>query len=178
MKKLLGEERRAFLLDLLKTEGTAITGTEFAKRTNVSRQVIVNDIALLKARNEPIVATSQGYLYFNQQSTVEIYERQIAAFHTSNQTEDELNTLVDAGITVKDVTVEHPVYGEITANIMVKNRYDVQQFMKKLQETNASPLMALTDGAHLHTISAPTETQLDLAEKLLKDKGYLLSNNN
>ncbi|WP_397539451.1 transcription repressor NadR [Rummeliibacillus pycnus] len=174
MKKLLGEERRAFLLDLLKTEGKAITGTEFAQRTNVSRQVIVNDIALLKARNEPIVATSQGYIYFNQKASVQIFERQIAAYHTSDQTEEELNTLVDAGITVKDVTVEHPVYGEITANIMVKNRYDVQQFMNKLQETNASPLMALTDGAHLHTISAPTEAQLDLAEKLLIEKGYLL----
>ncbi|WP_299510982.1 transcription repressor NadR [uncultured Rummeliibacillus sp.] len=175
MKKLLGEERRAFLLNLLKTEETAITGTELAKRASVSRQVIVNDIALLKARNEPIIATSQGYLYFNQHESVQNYERQIAALHTSEQTEDELNTLVDAGITVKDVTVEHPVYGEITANIMVKNRFDVQQFLKKLQETNASPLMALTDGAHLHTISAPSEAQLDLAEKLLKEKGYLLS---
>ncbi|MGX9135400.1 3H domain-containing protein [Rummeliibacillus sp. JY-2-4R] len=174
MKKLLGEERRAFLLNLLKTEGSAITGTEFAKRTNVSRQVIVNDIALLKARNEPIVATSQGYLYLNSQPSVQIFERQIAAYHTQAQTEDELNTLVDAGITVKSVTVEHPVYGEITANIMVKNRYDVEQFMKRLHETNASPLMALTDGAHLHTITAPTEAQLDLAEKLLNEKGYLL----
>lgn len=177
MKKLLGEERRAFLLDLLKTEGKAITGTEFAQRTNVSRQVIVNDIALLKARNEPIVATSQGYIYFNQKASVQIFERQIAANHTSAQTEDELNTLVDAGITVKDVTVEHPVYGEIKANIMVKNRYDVQQFMKKIKETNASPLMTLTDGAHLHTISAPSEAQLDFAVKLLKEKGYLLINN-
>ncbi len=175
MKKLLGEERRSFLLDLLKTEETAITGTEFAKRTNVSRQVIVNDIALLKARNEPIIATSQGYLYLNKQPSEQIFERQIAAYHTSAQTEDELNTLVDAGITVKNVTVEHPIYGEITANIMVKNRYDVEQFMKRLQETNASPLMALTDGSHLHTITAPTEAQLDLAEKLLKEKGYLLA---
>ena len=57
---------------------------------------------------------------------------------------------------------------------MVKNRYDVEQFMKRLHETNASPLMALTDGAHLHTITAPTEAQLDLAEKLLKEKGFLL----
>lgn len=177
MKKLLGEDRRTFLLNLLKTEGKAITGTEFAKKANVSRQVIVNDIALLKARNEPIIATSQGYLYLNQQASVETYERQIAACHTAEQTEDELYTLVDAGLTVKDVTVEHPVYGEITANIMVKNRYDVQQFMKKLKETNASPLMALTDGAHLHTILAPTEEQLDIAEKLLKQKGYLLTNN-
>lgn len=175
MKKLLGEERRAFLLDLLKTEGKPITGTEFAKKANVSRQVIVNDIALLKARNEPIVATSQGYLYFCQQENVQNFERQIAAYHSAEQTEDELNTLVDAGITVKNVTIEHPVYGEITANIMVKNRFDVQQFMKKLEDTNASPLMALTAGAHLHTIAAPTEAQLDLAVNLLKEKGYLLS---
>lgn len=85
--------------------------------------------------------------------------------------------LVDAGITVKDVTVEHPLYGEITAAIMVKNRFEVQQFLQKSRETNATPLSALTGGSHLHTISAPTEEQLDLAESLLQQKNYLLSNN-
>lgn len=177
MKKLLGEERRAYLLDLLKTTGQAITGTEFAKKTNVSRQVIVNDIALLKARNEPIIATSQGYLYMSIESKQQVFERQIAVHHTADQTEDELNMLVDAGITVKDVTVEHPLYGEITAAIMVKNRFEVQQFLQKSRETNATPLSALTGGSHLHTISAPTEEQLDLAESLLQQKNYLLSNN-
>ncbi|CAM5389150.1 hypothetical protein LSPH24S_01338 [Lysinibacillus sphaericus] len=70
MKKMLGEERRLQLLELLKKSNTPITGTDFAKFANVSRQVIVNDMTLLKARNEPIIATSQGYIYMHQAATL------------------------------------------------------------------------------------------------------------
>ncbi|MEK4759334.1 transcription repressor NadR [Viridibacillus sp. FSL E2-0187] len=177
MKKLLGEERRAMLLDMLKQEGQPITGTELAKRTSVSRQVIVSDMALLKARNVPIMATSQGYVLFTSNEDKTRCERQIACRHTSADTEEELNIFVDAGVTVKNVTVEHAVYGEITASIMVSSRHDVQQFMQKLADTKSNLLLELTEGVHIHLISASTEEKIDFAIQQLQSKGFLITTN-
>ena len=173
MKKMLGEERRLELLSLLKNAKQPLTGTDLAKHTNVSRQVIVNDMNLLKARNEPIVATSQGYLYMhNMQQTR--FERKIVCMHTSEQAKEELFILVDCGVTVESVIVMHPVYGEIIASIMVSNRLEVEQFVKRVNETKAHYLSALTDGTHLHVISAISEKNLDLAEAKLRERGFLI----
>ena len=173
MKKMLGEARRLELLAILKQQGAPITGTELAKHANVSRQVIVNDINLLKARNEPIVATSQGYLYIQEQKTGR-YKRKIVCMHTGEQTREELYTIVDCGVTVENVIIEHAVYGEITASLLVSNRLEVDFFLEKLVETNAHFLSALTDGTHLHVISAPSEELLDKAEDRLREKGILV----
>ncbi|WP_026585356.1 transcription repressor NadR [Bacillus sp. J33] len=173
-KKVLGEERRAFLLQLLKECGQPITGGELAAKTNVSRQVIVGDITLLKARNEPIIATSQGYMYLHQASPSVSAERTIACHHSPEKTEEELNLLVDHGVTVKDVKIEHPVYGDLTASVMVSTRKEVTQFMEKIRATNAAFLSELTEGIHLHTISAPSEHTLDEAEDSLKKAGFLI----
>ena len=174
MKKLLGEERRNELLTILKQKREPITGTELAKFANVSRQVIVNDMTLLKARNEPILATSQGYLYMAKDNAEKQVERIIACYHPRDQTKDELLTLVDCGVTVNNVIVQHPIYGEITASIMVSNRHDVENFIHQVEKTNAKNLAELTDGIHLHTITAPTSTILDRAEQLMRKKGYLV----
>ncbi|WP_408007068.1 transcription repressor NadR [Pseudalkalibacillus sp. A8] len=172
--KVLGEERRDLLLQWLKQSASPLTGSYLAKKTNVSRQVIVQDISLLKARNEPIMATAHGYLYFQTVPSNKKYSRIIACQHSSEETIDELNTIVDFGVTVKDVTIEHPVYGDLTGAIMLKNRHDVEQFKNKVQETNASYLLELTDGVHLHTIEADSEVQLDQVCLALENKGYLL----
>jgi transcriptional regulator of NAD metabolism len=173
-KKILGEERRTLLLTLLKESDVPLTGSELAAKTNVSRQAIVGDITLLKAKNEPIIATSQGYLYIKTGMPTTQFERTIASCHTPDQTEEELNILVDHGVTVKDVKIEHPVYGDLTASILVSNRKEVQQFMKKVKETNASYLSELTNGIHLHTISAPTEKALQEAEEALRRAHFLV----
>ncbi|HWK24323.1 MAG TPA: transcription repressor NadR [Ureibacillus sp.] len=174
MKKMLGENRRSELLHLLKTSNEPITGTDLAKHTNVSRQVIVNDMNLLKARNEPIVATSQGYVYLNREGTKSVFERKIVCLHTAEQAEDEMLTIVDCGVTLKSVIVEHPVYGEITASMMLSNRHDVKNFLNRVNKTKANYLSALTDGTHLHEISASSEELLDRAEQMLREKGYLI----
>lgn len=174
MKKMLGEERRDTLLRLLKSTQNPITGTDLAKHANVSRQVIVNDMNLLKARNEPIIATSQGYLYIAREDHNEIYERKIVCLHTAEQAEDEMLTIVDCGVTLKSVIVEHPVYGEITASMMLSNRHDVNSFIKRVNETKANYLSVLTNGTHLHALSASSEEQLDLVEQKLREKGYLI----
>ncbi len=174
MKKMLGEERRQELLTLLKNSNGPITGTDLAKHANVSRQVIVNDMNLLKAKNEPIMATSQGYLYLKMDDNVETIERKIVCLHSAEQAEDEMLTIVDCGVTIKNVIVEHPVYGEITASMMLSNRMDVNNFLKRVNETNANYLSNLTNGTHLHVISAASNEQLDRCEQMLREKGYLI----
>lgn len=176
MKKMLGEQRREVLLALLKNSAQPITGTDLAKHTSVSRQVIVNDMNLLKARNEPIIATSQGYVYIQMEQTVQRYSRKIVCAHGPEKTIDEMNMLVDCGVTIENVIVEHPVYGEITASIMVSNRLEVEHFIKRVQETKASFLSALTDGTHLHVISATAEENLNRAETKLRAADILVEN--
>ncbi|KGR90420.1 transcriptional regulator [Ureibacillus massiliensis 4400831 = CIP 108448 = CCUG 49529] len=171
---MLGEERRKELLTLLKNSKQPITGTDLAKQANVSRQVIVNDMNLLKARNEPIIATSQGYLYLTTDEPSNTYERKIVCLHTTEQAEDEMSTIVDCGVTLKNVIVEHPLYGEITASMMISNRLEVQNFIQRVKDTKASLLSILTNGTHLHVISAPSIEQLDSAVQRLREKGYLV----
>ncbi|WP_419956048.1 transcription repressor NadR [Neobacillus niacini] len=173
-KKILGDERRAFILQLLKESPVPLTGSELATRTNVSRQVIVGDITLLKAKEEPIIATSQGYLYFKQNAGAPTIERIIACKHSPDDTVNELNLMVDHGVLVKDVKIEHAVYGDLTASIMVSNRQEVKQFMENIQNTKASLLSELTGGIHLHTIAASSIQTLDKTEAALKEAGFLI----
>ncbi|WP_070120798.1 transcription repressor NadR [Bacillus marinisedimentorum] len=173
-KKILGEERREMILKWLKEAERPLTGTELARRTNVSRQVVVQDISLLKAKKEPIIATSQGYLYMNMKQEGEKRRRVIACKHDPEETRNELFILADHGVTVKDVTIEHPVYGDLTASVMVSTRQEVELFLEKMENTNAALLSELTDGTHLHTIEADTNKQLDEACRELDRAGYLL----
>jgi transcriptional regulator of NAD metabolism len=172
-QKLLGNDRRKSILNKLKKASLPITGSDLADFANVSRQVIVQDISLLKAEKEPIVATSQGYLYLNDQPSP-FFERIIACSHNADSTEHELNLIVDQGATVKNVIVEHPIYGEITASLLLSSRRDVSRFMGKLKETNAALLSELTEGTHLHTIEADREAILEDVVNVLKQAGYLL----
>jgi transcriptional regulator of NAD metabolism len=173
--KILGEERRNLLLDLLSKSDRPITGGELASTTNVSRQVIVQDISLLKAKNYPIMATSQGYLFLNNQNDEStLVERIIASKHAPERTKEELLIIVDHGVFVKDVIVEHQVYGELTASIMVGNRNDVNEFIKKIDQNNASYLSQLTGGLHLHTLQADSLEKLDRACDELEKLGFLI----
>ncbi|WP_018661016.1 transcription repressor NadR [Heyndrickxia acidiproducens] len=176
-KKMLGEERRNFILQLLQKSNAPITGGELAKETNVSRQIIVNDITLLKAKSEPILATSQGYLYIQPSQPKTAIEKTIVCNHPPERVEEELNLLVEHGVTVKDVKIEHPVYGDLTASIMVSNRAEVAQFIRHIKKTKASYLSELTGGIHLHTVEAPSHQQIESAEQALKEKGILFMEN-
>ena len=171
-----GRQRRQWILDTLKKAASPVTGTELAKKANVSRQVIVQDIALLRAAQAPILATPQGYLYYetlvSRQETP--CSRVIACKHRPEETEIELNTLVDHGLHVLDVIVEHPVYGELRGSLMLKNRRDVQHFLKNIRRSGASLLSSLTGGVHLHTVAAESEACIDEACEALARHGILL----
>lgn len=172
-KRSSASQRRKKVLECLKRTSNPVTGSELAEQMNVSRQVIVQDISLLKAREHPIIATSQGYIYLSQ-TKPETKTRTIACKHTLEETEHELNLIVDCGVTVVNVTVEHALYGEITGSLMIRNRTDVALFISRLEQTGASLLSSLTDGVHLHLLEAPSSDLLDQAVRALKKAGFLL----
>lgn len=171
-----GPQRRQWILETLKNAASPVTGTELAKRANVSRQVIVQDIALLRAAQAPILATPQGYVYYENPGSHQDApcSRVIACKHRLEETELELNTLVDHGLHVLDVIVEHPIYGELRGSLMLKNRRDVQHFLKNMRRSGASLLSSLTDGVHLHTVAAESEARIDEACEALARLGILL----
>lgn len=173
-QKLLGEKRRQFLLNYLQRENRAVTGTELAELTGVSRQVIVQDIALLKAKNEPIIATPQGYLYFSAVQPQGI-QRVIACQHSFEKTERELTLLVEHGLKIIDVIVEHPVYGQLQGALMIESLADVREFIRKIENKEAKLLSSLTQGVHLHTVEAKDERQIEEACQALQKEGILLS---
>ncbi|AIC93943.1 transcription repressor NadR [Shouchella lehensis] len=172
-KKLVSSERRSAILQWLLEEGQPITGSDLARRSGVSRQVIVQDMSLLKAKGEPIFSTAQGYLYLQQQKEQRI-QRLIAVQHAPEDTMDELYTFVDSGLTVIDVIIEHPIYGEITGTLRLSNRQDVNAFCDRLQQEGAYLLSQLTNGIHLHSVEADTEQQIERALQHLREKGYLV----
>ncbi|WP_112181475.1 MULTISPECIES: transcription repressor NadR [Paraliobacillus] len=173
-KKMIGSERRVAILNWLKESIEALTGSELAEKAGVSRQVIVQDISLLKAKNEPIMATSQGYIYLVGEPQNKVFKRIIACEHGPEQTQEELECIVDQGATVSNVIIEHPVYGDLKASIMVSNRSEVAQFLDKIKATNAPYLLNLTNGVHLHTIEADQEEKLDAAYQKLKTLGIVI----
>ncbi|KAB8134742.1 transcription repressor NadR [Gracilibacillus oryzae] len=172
-KKLIGNERREAIRGWLQEADKPLTGGELAEKANVSRQVIVQDITLLKAQNHPIIATSNGYIYMQKQ-TDQPFEKVIACRHTGEETKEELYAIVDNGAMVKDVMIEHPIYGDLKASIMVSNRAEVDSFVARIEQNNAPYLLQLTDGVHNHTITADQEWKLDKAYEALQQKGFLV----
>lgn len=170
-----GETRRLNIIQLLSKSDKPVSGTELAKTFGVSRQVIVQDIALLRAIDKNILSTNKGYVLYDPQAGLTKAKRSFAVYHTDAQIADELYTMVDYGGTVLDVVVEHEVYGQLTADLLLKKRVDVDEFVRKLQTNQAKPLKELTGGHHIHTVEADSEDILDGIESALRKKGYLKS---
>lgn len=171
---MLAEERRQIILRLLQNAGQPISASALAGRLSVSRQVIVGDIALLRAGGEEILATPRGYCL---QSLRPGLIRRVAVCHSDGDMEAELNAMVDQGCTVEDVIVEHPLYGQLTGELRLRSRYDVGQFLLQARQGGAQPLSQLTGGLHLHTIRAGDEAALDRAQAALGKLGVLWSEN-
>ena len=167
---MTAEQRRSRISARLHEAQQPISATVLARELGVSRQIIVGDVALLRAGGVQIVSTSRGYLIPPEEGLV----RQVVCQHTPHQTQEELYAMVDGGCTVLDVTVEHPVYGEITAPLQLSCRYDVDEFVRKMQENGAQPLSLLTDGIHAHRLSAPGEDAFTRVLAVLRSKRMLL----
>lgn len=166
-----GDKRREIILSLLDEEVSPISGTYLSKTLKVSRQIIVQDVALLRASGHDILATARGYILNKDADTMQ--KRVVLVQHEPNQLEDELNTIVDNGGRIRNVIISHPIYGELVGDLMLKTRRDIKQFVDKVNKTSATPLMNLTRGMHMHTIEANTNEELDFIEMELHKKGYL-----
>ena len=171
--KLEGYERRQRIQELLEQAHAAVSGGSMAKTLGVSRQIIVQDIALLRASNQEILSTPRGYLLYRLPDRR--FSRRLRVSHTSSQIEEELNLIVDRGARVLNVIVEHPVYGEIQGSLNVSNRKEVQDFIKKIHSQEGMPLLEISRGLHMHTVEADREEILDDIEQALQTAGILVS---
>ncbi|WP_298029094.1 transcription repressor NadR [uncultured Dysosmobacter sp.] len=165
------EERRQAIQDILQSSPQPVSASALAARFSVSRQIIVGDIALLRAAGADISATPRGYIC--QPSPAGLIRR-VACQHDAAGMAAELNTMVDNGCTVLDVIVEHPIYGQLTGPLRLSSRYDVSQFIARCAQEEAQPLSMLTEGIHLHTLSCPDEAAFQRVQAALRSLGVLL----
>lgn len=173
-KRMSGAERRQLILNVLQKSDKPIPGKALADQTGVSRQVIVTDIALLKTKNLPIIGTNRGYLFVDETPRDNMHKRVIVCQHTPKETQIELKAIVDSGVTVIDTIVEHPFYGELTGTLMIRSRYDVEQFIEVMENGEAGLLSELTDGVHIHTLEADSPDKLERACTKLAELGILV----
>ncbi len=165
------EERRNNILEALREADVPVSASALAARFHVSRQIVVGDIALLRASGAEIAATPRGYVLTWQKESA--FQRRIACIHGPELTEKELDICVDNGCQVLDVIVEHPLYGQLTGELRISSRYDVQQFIKKSAEEGARALSELTNGLHLHTLRCPDSGAYERVCAELKKEGIL-----
>jgi transcriptional regulator of NAD metabolism len=167
-----GDERRRRILEWMRAHRVPISGTELARRLRVSRQCLVQDVAILRAAGEQILATPRGYRL--PDSAVRSYRAILASRHEPERTEEELQILADHGVKVLDVLVEHPLYGELRGALMLESRADVRDFMERVRAKRATLLSALTRGVHLHTVEASRPEMIERAKAELRRRGFLL----
>ena len=157
------------ILQTLKSSGEPISGSNFAKQFGVSRQIIVQDIAVLRAEGNDIFSTNHGYMITEFYRASRVFKVQ----HTNEEIEQELNLIVDLGGKVKDVFVYHRAYGELRVDLNLTSRADIQRYLEKIRTGKSTPLMNITSGYHYHTVLAPNETILDAIQDQLKKIGFL-----
>lgn len=169
------EKRRELIWRYLKSSDAPVTASKLASRFSVSRQIIVGDIAILRASGFNITATPKGYVTEKIIGSSMPETGMIVCRHTPAQLREELYTIVDFGATVIDVTIEHAIYGEISGLLNLSSRYDVDMFINKVEsEKNSAPISCLTDGVHLHRISYKDKETFNMIKASLKAKNILM----
>lgn len=169
-----GNTRRKQIINILEESNIPVAGTDLASRLGVSRQIIVQDIALLRAENKNILSTNKGYLLFMAGKGADTSKRTYKVRHENDRIQEELYCIIDCGGKLLDVVVEHPIYGQIMVDLILDCRKDVDNFVNQVKEHATKPLNALTDGLHYHTVEAKNEQILDLIEENLKRRGFLV----
>ena len=164
------EIRRREIIDTFRTEDRPVSGAALSARFGVSRQIIVQDIALLRAQGYDIISTNRGYLLKAPARASRVFH----VSHTDEQIEEEMNAVVDLGGSIRDVFVVHEVYGKICGDLKVSSRRQVKAFLQELKSGQSSPLKNITGDTHYHTVEADGEEILDEIEQELKERGFLL----
>lgn len=164
------EKRREEILSLIGNTENPIPANVLKERFNVSRQVIVQDIAVLRAGGYDITSTNRGYFLNTRAKAARVFKCR----HNFDEIVREGNLIINAGGTVEDIFVNHRVYGRISARLDLHNRTHVEELYRSLVSGASKPLMSVTDGYHYHTVTADSEEKLDEIERLLRESGYLI----
>ena len=164
-----GTERRKCILQILSASDKPVSGVSMAKQLQVSRQIIVQDIALLRANGSEILSTNHGYLLQSDQNVSRVFK----LIHADSEVEEELSMIVDMGGIIRDVFVYHKVYGVVRAEMNIRSRLDAHNFMKNIALGKSSLLKNITSGYHYHTVFADSEETLDLIQNRLQERGFL-----
>lgn len=164
-------ERSKKILDIITTGTAPISGSALAKEFNVSRQIIVKDIAALKEQGNDIISTTKGYIL----NRPPMPERIFKVVHKDDEIRTELETIVNNGGIIKDVFVWHKIYGKIVAELNIKTISDVNEYIDSLKNGRSSPLKKVTNEYHYHTVYAKTEPVLNRIETALKSIGFLVT---
>lgn len=165
-------DRRDNILKLLLESTEPLKGSDIAKRYSVTRQIIVKDIAILRAEGKNIIATPDGYIINKNEKKVKAI---IAVAHTEEEMFDEMNIVIKYGGMIEDVVVEHPLYGEIKGMLMIKNYNELNKFIQKYKEQRAKLLSVLTNGVHIHTIAAESQEDINLIISELRELNFIVS---
>lgn len=169
-----GNARREAIVEYLSSKTSPVNGTELARHFGVSRQIIVQDVALLRAENRNILSTNKGYVLFHPQEKRSGCTAVILVKHSAEQTLEEMRSIVDYGGSMLDVFIDHDLYGQIRVDLVINNLTDAEEFCEKMKHSSSKPLKALTEDCHYHTIQAPSEKALELIMKELRELNILL----
>ena len=167
---MTGEERRRGIVETLRAARGPLSGAALGHACGVSRQVVVQDIALIRRSGTPVVSTSRGYVLLpgNARPT-----RVFKCHHSVEESLEELDMIVDLGGSVEDVFVNHRAYGIISSRLDVRSRRDAARFMEEIRSGVSRPLMGLTDCYHFHHVSADSQGVLDEVGLALSERGFL-----
>lgn len=167
---MTGSERREEIIQKISSSSVPVSGKELAGIYDVSRQVIVQDIALIRAAGYEVLSTNRGYLLNTSHAVTRVFK----VSHTDEQLEEELLSIIDLGGKVLNVMINHRVYGHMEAQLNIGSRRLVNEFMEDIRSGKSSPLKNITSNYHYHTIEADSEKTLDLIEEMLRNKHFLV----
>lgn len=165
----MANQRRETILSMLQKSETPVSATSLAQTLGVTRQVIVGDVALLRASGHEIIATPRGYVVEKKEN----YSYVIACEHTPERLLEELLVIIHCGCGIINVIVEHAVYGQITGNLHIFTQSEAEEFVRVMNETDCKPLSEITQNIHLHTLHCPSEVHFQNVVSALREKGFL-----
>ena len=169
----MASNRKQELLALLKGAKESMNEQSLAEHFGVTRQIIVQDIALLRADGAQIISTNRGYIYKSSDDNSYVH-RLFKVNHKVSDMEDELLAIVDNGGRIQNIMIDHPVYGEIQTLLKLTCRRDVSHFLDQASSNDFRPLSDLTNGVHYHLVEADSEQDIDYIEEALNHLGFLV----
>lgn len=164
-------KRRLLIMDILKKAQGAVTGSALSKRCNVSRQIIVGDVAILRAQGIHIISTPRGYQLIAKQKGG--LQQVFVCCHGPEMVEKELEAIVDNGGIVHNVVVEHEVYGDLEGKLNLHSRRDIQQYLKRMSDSKAELLSRISGGIHTHLVETANAEDMAAIQDALETLGVL-----